>query len=55
MADLICTVAESLTLNGAQQGGTNTSLISGINHAFKRIITVAGGANCVRFLGNFFD
>ena len=40
MADLICTVAESLTLNGAQQGGTNTSLISGINHAFKRIIPV---------------
>ena len=40
MATLTTTITESLSLNGSQQGGTNTLSITGINHAFKRIITV---------------
>ena len=39
MANLITTITESLTLNGAQQGGTTTQTITGINHVFKRIVT----------------
>tara|TARA_R100000655_G_scaffold20867_3_gene42955 strand:- start:29664 stop:30140 length:477 start_codon:yes stop_codon:yes gene_type:complete len=41
MADLIVTHTESLTLNGTQQGGTNSVTIGSIANVFKRIITVA--------------
>ena len=37
-ATLTVTHTESLTLNGAQQGGTNTLTITGINNASKSIV-----------------
>ena len=40
MADLTTTITESLTLNGAPQGGTNTKTFTGINSASKRIFTI---------------
>ena len=40
MANLTTTITESLTLNGSQQGGTNTKIISGINEASKRMLTI---------------
>jgi len=40
MANLTVTLTESLTLNGATIGGTNTRVVSGINEVDKRIITI---------------
>lgn len=40
MATLSVTLTEDLTLNGYQQGGTNSFTIASITQAFKRIITV---------------
>ena len=40
MADLKVTLVEDLTLYGSQRGASNVMTISGINEAFKRIITV---------------
>ena len=40
MATLITTITETLTLNGAQQGGTNSKTFTGINAASKRIFTI---------------
>tara|TARA_R100000750_G_C2317955_1_gene85170 strand:+ start:191 stop:676 length:486 start_codon:yes stop_codon:yes gene_type:complete len=39
MADLKVTIREELTLNGYDQGATNTLTISGINELSKRIVT----------------
>ncbi|QDP59959.1 MAG: hypothetical protein Tp178DCM178821_26 [Prokaryotic dsDNA virus sp.] len=39
MADLITTVTESVTLNGASRGSTNTITTSGINDVLERITT----------------
>ena len=39
-AILTVTVSESVSLNGAQQGGTNTVTFSGINEVSKRILTI---------------
>jgi len=39
MATLTTTITESLTLNGSQQGGSNTMTVTGINESFKRIVT----------------
>ena len=39
MATLTTTITESLTLNGAAQGGTNTLSVTGINEVYKRIVT----------------
>ena len=41
MANLAVTITESLTLNSTEQGGTTSKTITGINHMFKRIVTVA--------------
>jgi len=46
MANLVSTITESLTLNGAQQGGTTTKTITGINHVFKRIVTCVDDSDC---------
>ena len=46
MATLTTTITESLTLNGAQQGGTTTKSITGINHVFKRIVTCVDDTDC---------
>ena len=40
MATLTVTHTEDLTLNGSQQGGTNTKTFSGINEASKRMLTI---------------
>ena len=40
MATLTTTITESLTLNGSQQGGTNTKTFTGINEASKRMLTI---------------
>ena len=40
MANLVVTHTESLTLNGSQQGGTNTTTFTGINEASKRMLTI---------------
>ena len=39
-ATLIVTVAEDITLNGVQQGASNTKTISSINEISKRILTI---------------
>ena len=40
MANLVVTHTESLTLNGSQQGGTNTTTFTGINEASRRMLTI---------------
>ena len=40
MATLNVTHTESLTLNGQEQGSTNTLAITGINNVDKRIVSV---------------
>ena len=40
MSNLVVTHTESLTLNGSQQGGTNTTTFTGINEASKRMLTI---------------
>ena len=39
MADLTVTVTESVVLNGALRGNTNSVTVTGINNAFERIVT----------------
>jgi len=39
-AVMTVTLKESVTLNGSEQGATNTLTISGINEVYKRIVTV---------------
>ena len=39
MADLTTTVTESVTLNGAVRGTTNTVTTTGINNVYERIVT----------------
>ena len=41
MADLTTTVTESVLLNGALRGNTNTVTTTGINNVFERIVTCA--------------
>jgi len=43
MADLTTTISESVTLNGAVRGTTNTVTTSGINNAFERLVTCTTG------------
>jgi hypothetical protein len=44
MADLTTTVTESVTLNGAVRGTTNTVTTTGINNVYERIVTCASGS-----------
>jgi hypothetical protein len=39
MADLVCTVTESVVLNGAIRGNTNSLTTTGINNVLERILT----------------
>ena len=43
MADLTTTVTESVTLNGAVRGTTNTVTTTGINNCYERIVTCTTG------------
>jgi hypothetical protein len=49
MADLITTVTESVVLNGAVRGTTNTVTTTGINNVYERIVTCTTGQT------NFFS
>lgn len=40
MAVLTLSIKEELTLNGAQQGGTNTLTIASVTQSFKRVVTL---------------
>ena len=51
MADLTVTITESVTLNGAARGSTNTLTIAGVDDVYHRIITVP--ANTDTTLVNF--
>ena len=51
MADLVTTLTESVTLNGAIRGTTNTVTTTGINNVYERIITCTTGQ--VTFLAEF--
>ena len=46
MATLTTTIRESVTLNNAEQGGTITKEITGINNVFKRIVTCVDDQDC---------
>tara|TARA_R100001440_G_scaffold6393_1_gene13234 strand:+ start:135 stop:581 length:447 start_codon:yes stop_codon:yes gene_type:complete len=53
MADLTTTVTESVTLNGAVRGTTNTVTTTGINNVYERIVTcTAGNATYLAEFGN---
>ena len=39
MADLVCTISETVTLNGSLRGSVNTLTTTGINDIFERIVT----------------
>jgi len=43
MADLTTTLSESVTLNGAVRGTTNTVTTTSINNVYERIVTCAAG------------
>ena len=43
MADLTTTVTESVVLNGALRGNTNSITTTGINNVFERIVTCING------------
>jgi len=43
---LTVTLTESISLNGAQQGGTNTLSISSIKEVFKRIVRCVDDTDC---------
>ena len=51
MADLTVTITESVTLNGAARGSTNTLTVAGVDDVYHRIITVP--ANTDTTLVNF--
>ena len=51
MADLTTTVTESVTLNGAVRGTTNTVTTTGINNVYERIVTCT--ASQVTYLAAF--
>jgi len=44
MATLSVTITESVTLNGAARGSTNSLSITGVDDIFHRIVTVPAGA-----------
>jgi len=45
MADLTVTITESVTLNGASRGSTNTLTVAGVDDIYHRIVTVPSGAS----------
>jgi len=47
MADLTTTISESVVLNGAVRGTTNTVTTTGINNVYERIVTCTSGVATV--------
>ena len=57
MADLTVTVTESIIVNNAKRGSTNTTTISGITDTFERVITCPHSATTTiaTFASNVYD
>ena len=57
MADLVVTISESVTLNGALRGSTNNLTITSITDTFERIITCPHSATTTisTFSSNVYD
>jgi hypothetical protein len=57
MADLTTTITESVVLNGALRGNTNTVTTTGINNVFERIVTCpqAATTTIATFSDNVYD
>ena len=51
MANLVVTITEAVTLNGASRGSTNSLTISGVDDIYHRIVTVPASTDTV--LANF--
>ena len=45
-ATMTVTISESITLNGKNQGGTNTLSVSSIKDVYKRIVTCVDDTDC---------
>jgi hypothetical protein len=45
MADLQITLTESVTINGATRGSSNTLLISNIEHTLERVVTIPANSD----------
>ena len=45
MADLVVTITEAVTLNGASRGSSNALTISGVDDIYHRIVTVPAGGD----------
>jgi hypothetical protein len=57
MADLVTTITETVTLNGALRGNTNSVTTTGINSVFERILTCPQSATTTiaTFSDNVYD
>jgi|TARA_R100000655_G_scaffold107229_1_gene157392 hypothetical protein len=57
MADLTTTITESVTINGALRGSTNTLTVSGIIDTFERVVTCPHSATTTiaTFSANVYD
>ena len=57
MADLVVTISESITLNNAKRGSTNTTTIADIIDTFERVVTCPHSATTTiaTFATNVYD
>lgn len=57
MADLVVTISESITLNNAKRGSTNTTTIADIIDTFERVVTCPHSATTTiaTFEANVYD
>jgi hypothetical protein len=57
MADLVVTISESVTINGALRGSSNTLTVSSITDTFERVITCPHSATTTiaTFASNVYD
>ena len=57
MADLVVTISESVTINGALRGSSNTVTVSSITDTFERVITCPHSATTTvaTFAANVYD
>jgi len=57
MADLVVTISESVTVNGALRGSTNNLTVTGITDTFERVVTCPHSATTTiaTFSSNVYD
>lgn len=57
MADLVVTISESVTINGALRGSSNTVTVSSVTDTFERVITCPHSATTTvaTFAANVYD